>query len=96
MASIWKLPVIFICENNLYGMTTNVERVTSVKDIAVRGAAYDIPGVVVDGNDVFSVEKAFKKALKRAKAAMDLPSSRLRPIDGRDTGQAILRCTGAR
>ncbi|MCF7942093.1 MAG: thiamine pyrophosphate-dependent dehydrogenase E1 component subunit alpha [Spirochaetia bacterium] len=68
MASIWKLPVIFICENNLYGMTTNVERVTSVKDIAVRGAAYDIPGVVVDGNDVFSVEKAFKKALKRAKA----------------------------
>ncbi len=67
IAAIWKLPVIFICENNLYGMTTMVNSVTSVKDIAVRGAAYNIPGVVVDGNDVFDIEKAFKEALKRAK-----------------------------
>ncbi|MCF7947513.1 MAG: thiamine pyrophosphate-dependent dehydrogenase E1 component subunit alpha [Spirochaetia bacterium] len=66
IASIWKLPVIFICENNQYGMTTAVDSVTSVKDIAVRAAGYDMPGEVVDGNDVFAMEKAVKKAIKRA------------------------------
>lgn len=68
IASIWNLPAIFICENNQYGMTTAVDSVTSVKDIAVRAAAYDMPGEVVDGNDVFAVEKAIKKAIKRARA----------------------------
>ena len=68
IASIWNLPAIFICENNQYGMTTAVDSVTSVRDIAVRAAAYNIPGEVVDGNDVFEVEKAIKKAIKRARA----------------------------
>lgn len=68
IASIWNLPAIFICENNQYGMTTAVDSVTSVKDIAVRAAAYDMPGEVVDGNDVFAVEKAIKQAIKRARA----------------------------
>ncbi len=68
MASLWNLPVIFICENNQYGMTTSFGSVTSVKDIAERASAYNMPGVVIDGNDVLDVEKAFKKALKRAKA----------------------------
>lgn len=67
IAAIWNLPVIFICENNEYAMTVASKDVTSVKDIATRAAAYDIPGEVVDGNDVFAVEKAFSKALKRAK-----------------------------
>jgi acetoin:2,6-dichlorophenolindophenol oxidoreductase subunit alpha len=68
IAGIWKLPVIFICENNQYAMTVPSANVTSVDDIATRATAYDFPGVVVDGNDVFDVDKAFSKALKRAKA----------------------------
>ncbi len=68
IASIWNLPVIFVCENNQYGMTTAYDSVTSVKDIATRASGYDMPGEVVDGNDVFAVEKAIKKAIKRARA----------------------------
>ncbi|MFA7628839.1 MAG: thiamine pyrophosphate-dependent dehydrogenase E1 component subunit alpha [Candidatus Dojkabacteria bacterium] len=67
LASVWKLPVIFICENNLYGISTHTKESTSVKDIAVRAASYDMPGEVVDGNDVMAVEKAFAKALARAR-----------------------------
>lgn len=66
MAAIWKLPIIFVCENNQFGMTTPVDQVTSVKDISVRGAAYNIPGVTVDGNDVCAVYEAFKAAKERA------------------------------
>lgn len=68
MAAVWKLPVIFICENNQFALSTPYKTTTSVKDIAVRAKAYDMPGEVVDGNDVFSMEKAFLKALKRARA----------------------------
>jgi pyruvate dehydrogenase E1 component alpha subunit len=67
LAAVWKLPVIFVCENNQFGISTHVSVSTSVEDIAVRAKAYDMPGVVVDGNDVFEVDKAFKKALERAK-----------------------------
>ncbi len=67
LASVWKLPVIFVCENNQFGISTHVSVSTSVKDIAVRAKSYDMPGVVVDGNDVFEVDKAFKKAMARAK-----------------------------
>lgn len=68
IAAIWNLPVIFVCENNQYAMTVDSAQVTSVKDIATRAKAYNMPGVVVDGNDVYEVEKAFTKALKRARA----------------------------
>ncbi len=67
MASLWNLPVVFICENNQFGLSTPQSKACSVKDIAVRAGAYDMPGEVVDGNDVFAVEKAFLKAVKRAK-----------------------------
>ena len=67
IAAIWNLPVIFICENNQYAMTVDSSKVTAVKDVATRAKAYDMPGEVVDGNDVFEMEKAFSKALKRAK-----------------------------
>jgi len=67
MASLWNLPVIFICENNQFGLSTPQSKACSVEDIAVRAASYDMPGEVVDGNDVFAVEKAFLKAVKRAK-----------------------------
>ncbi len=67
MASAWKLPCVFLCENNLYGVSVNINRVTNVKDIAQRAKAYDIPGTVVDGNDVFAVMTAVKVAADRAR-----------------------------
>jgi len=68
LASVWKLPVIFVCENNLYGISVPSWQSTSVKDISVRGAAYDIPGITVDGNDVEAIDAAFKEAYDRAVA----------------------------
>jgi len=68
MAAIWKLPVIFVCENNRYAQSTPVEYAVSVKDIADRGPAYNMPGVVVDGQDVFAVWEAADTAVRRARA----------------------------
>ena len=67
LASLWKLPVVFVCENNMYGMGTHVSRSTSVKDISVRGVAYDMPGVTVDGMDVFAVYEVAAQAIQRAR-----------------------------
>lgn len=66
LAAVWKLPIIYVIENNQFGMTVPVEQSTSVKDISVRGAAYGIPGVTVDGNDVVAVYDAFAAAKERA------------------------------
>lgn len=66
MAAVWKLPVIYVCENNQFGMTVPVEQSTSVKDISVRAAAYNIVGETVDGNDVVAVYEAFARAKERA------------------------------
>jgi len=62
LASVWKLPIIFICENNQYGMSTSVHRSTSVEDLSERAKAYGIPGKRVDGMDVFAVYDAVKEA----------------------------------
>ncbi|MCR9122429.1 MAG: pyruvate dehydrogenase (acetyl-transferring) E1 component subunit alpha [Phyllobacteriaceae bacterium] len=67
MASIWKLPVIFVCENNRYGMSTSTERSTAVKSIADRAAAYSMPGERVDGNDFSAVTEAVDAAVARAR-----------------------------
>lgn len=67
MAAIWKLPVVFVCENNQYGMSTSTERSTAVKRIAQRSQAYDMPGVTVDGNDFASVCEAAFEAVERAR-----------------------------
>jgi acetoin:2,6-dichlorophenolindophenol oxidoreductase subunit alpha len=67
LASIWKLPVIYICENNGFGEFTPTGAVTSVKDIAVRAAGYDIPGHVVDGNNVLEVYRYTSEAAVRAR-----------------------------
>jgi len=67
MASLWKLPILFVCENNLYAMGTNISKATAVPDIAVRAQGYGIPGVIVDGNDVVDVYKAAHEAIKRAR-----------------------------
>lgn len=68
LAAVWKLPIIFVCENNLYGISVPAWQSTSVEDIGVRGAAYGIPGVTVDGNDVEAIDEAFQAAYERAKA----------------------------
>lgn len=67
MASAWSLPVIFLCENNLYGISTTLSRVSKLADIADRASAYGIPGISVDGNDVFAVYDAVTKAADRAR-----------------------------
>jgi pyruvate dehydrogenase E1 component alpha subunit len=64
MASVWKLPVIFVCENNLYAMGTCQSRVMNIEHIADRAVAYGISGVVVDGNDVLAVHEAARKAIE--------------------------------
>ena len=67
MAAIWKLPVVFVCENNQYGMSTSTERSTAVKRIAQRAQAYDMPGITVDGNEFASVAEAAAGAVERAR-----------------------------
>ena len=67
IASVWKLPVVFVCENNLYGMSTSTERSTAVKNMAERAAAYAMPGVTVDGNDFSAVTEAVDAAVARAR-----------------------------
>ncbi|HEY3079079.1 MAG TPA: dehydrogenase E1 component subunit alpha/beta [Chloroflexota bacterium] len=68
LAAIWDLPVVFVCENNLYGASTRVDKVMRVADVADRAGAYGIPGVVVDGNDVVAVNAAAAEAVARARA----------------------------
>ena len=67
IASAWKLPVVYVCENNLYGEFTAGRDVTSVKDIADRARGHDMPGVVVNGNDVVEVYEATREAVDRAR-----------------------------
>ena len=67
MASVWRLPVIFVCENNLYAMGTRQSRVMNIENIADRVVAYGIPGIAVDGNDVLAVYEAALKAVERAR-----------------------------
>jgi pyruvate dehydrogenase E1 component alpha subunit len=68
LAAVWKLPVVFVCENNGFGEFTPMHTVTSVRDIAVRAKAYDIPGHIVDGNDVVEVFGYASEAVARARA----------------------------
>ena len=68
MASIWKLPVIFVCENNLYGEYSPVARTTPVEVLADRASSYAMPGIRIDGNDVTAVYGAVSEAARRARA----------------------------
>jgi len=67
MGALWNLPVIYVCENNLYGASTHVSKVMKLKNVADRAAAYGIPGEAVDGNDVIEVYSAVKGAVDRAR-----------------------------
>ena len=67
MAAIWKLPVIYICENNRYGMGTALERASAIYDIAQRACSYEMLSEVVDGMDVIAVMEATERAVARAR-----------------------------
>ncbi len=67
LAAIWDLPVVFVCENNGYAEATPVHYHCSASDVANRAGAYEIPGVVVDGLDVFAVYEAAREAIARAR-----------------------------
>jgi pyruvate dehydrogenase E1 component alpha subunit len=67
MAALWKLPVVFLIENNRYGMGTALERASSIHDIYMRAASYDMPRAFVDGQDVLAVRTSTLEAVKRAR-----------------------------
>jgi TPP-dependent pyruvate/acetoin dehydrogenase alpha subunit len=68
LAAVWKLPVVFVCQNNQYGEHTPLRMATAVERIAQRGAAYDMPALTVDGNDPIAMWKAAGEAVQRARA----------------------------
>jgi len=67
MASVWRLPVIFLCENNRYGMSTAFERVAAVTDVVEHACSYDVAAELVNGMDVLAVHDATKRAVERAR-----------------------------
>lgn len=67
MASVWNLPVVFVCENNGYGISVSQKRHQKIVDVADRSSSYGIPGVIVDGNDILAVYEASKEAIERAR-----------------------------
>jgi pyruvate dehydrogenase E1 component alpha subunit len=68
MGSVWDLPIIYVCENNLYATEMAFSRATKNTSVASRAAAYGLPGVVVDGQDVLAVHRAAKEAIDRARS----------------------------
>lgn len=67
MAAIWKLPVVYVCENNLYAASTPVATAFAIENIADRASAYGMPGCIVDGNDVMAVRRVAGEAVERAR-----------------------------
>jgi pyruvate dehydrogenase E1 component alpha subunit len=70
LASIWNLPVIFLCENNQYAVTTSFRDSVAVENISDRAAAYDMPGVLVDGQDVLAMYEATVQAVEKGRAGL--------------------------
>src|SRR5499427_9520362 len=68
IAATWKLPMLYICENNLYAAQTSAASTHALSDVSARAAGYGIPGVVVDGNDIFAVHQAANRAVDRARS----------------------------
>src|SRR6266436_3543915 len=68
IAATWKLPMLYVCENNLYAAQTAAAATHALNDVAARAAGYGIPGVTVDGNDIFAVYQAANRAVDRARS----------------------------
>lgn len=68
LATLWQVPVVYVCENNLYSISTRVDRQTRITSVAARVQAYDLPATTVDGNDVLAVADAVTAAVDRARA----------------------------
>ena len=95
LAAIWKLPVIFACDNNQYAVSTHVSRTTPVENIADRACGYGVPGVVVDGMDVLAVYEAARKAVERARkgegpSLLEFKAYRLSGQSALDPGMGIM------
>lgn len=67
LAAIWRLPVVFVCENNEFGMSSRISEMTNIKHLSIRADAYGFPGVTIDGNDLLAVINESAKAVKRAR-----------------------------
>ncbi len=67
LASLWKLPIVYLCENNQYGLSTSTAESTAIAHLSERAAAYSMPGETIDGNDVLAVKSAVERALARAR-----------------------------
>jgi pyruvate dehydrogenase E1 component alpha subunit len=68
LAAVWKLPCVFVCENNMYGMWTPIEKVSAVSEMSRKAGAYGIPSAIVDGMDVLAVQAATQKAIDHVRA----------------------------
>ncbi len=89
-AGIHQLPVVFVCENNEYAISTHRSKEVPVEDVALKAAGYNMPGVIVDGNDVFAVYEAASAAMKRARSGggptlLECKTYRLRPHSNADS-----------
>lgn len=68
IAAIWKLPVVFFCENNQYGMSSHIDEMVAIKRLSSRADAYGFPGITIDGNNLFEVIETTKKAVEYARS----------------------------
>jgi pyruvate dehydrogenase E1 component alpha subunit len=96
MAALWKLPVIYICENNLYAMGTALSRTQSVTDLYKKAEAYGMPGEQADGMDVLAVREATQRAVERARkdgtpTLLETRTYRFRGHSMRDPAAAVYR-----
>ncbi len=91
MAAVWKLPCVFICENNTYALSASAKEILSIADVADRATSYGIPGTVIDGNDPIAVYEAVSIAVEKARnnegpSLIEAKTYRLSPFSNSDTG----------
>jgi 2-oxoisovalerate dehydrogenase E1 component len=96
LACLWKLPVLFVCENNLYAMGTRIERALSVTDLSARARSYGMAAEPVDGMDVVAVERAARQAVEAARVAAVHVSSSAGPIGSAPTRCSMPSCIATR
>ena len=80
IAATWKLPMLYVCENNMYAAQTAAAATHALSDVAARAAGYGIPGVVVDGNDAFAVYQAANAAVERARVGRRPDADRVQDL----------------